>query len=271
MSLYVNNGTWRQPKSMSVNQDGTWVVVKKLWVNQDGTWKQVAPLPGSFTATTPGVTHSLVVPHMVREIYLTGIGGGGGAGNIVDGGRNDDFGACGSGGSGQRIYNYPIAVQPLETISIVVGAGGLNASAGRDHPNQGGTGGTSYVSCSSGTYYLYGGAGGYGGVGDAGNQYNGGTTSLTNATIIGVAASNGTSWTPNRSRGGKGFVNAYGALGSGQAGQQYGGGGPYRYELDATEYGGGGAGAYYNYIREDNGNSPGWGGKGKSGLMTVAW
>lgn len=268
MALYINN---QQPRSMWIRQSGGWQVVKKVWINQGGVWKLVAPQPGTFTATTPGVTHSLVIPRMVREIYLTGIGGGGGAGNIVDGGRNDDYGACGGGGSGQRVYNCPIAVQPLETISIVVGAGGANASGARDQPNQGGTGGTSYLVCSSGTYYLYGGAGGYGGVGDAGNQYAGGTTSLTNATIAGVKASNGASWNSNRSRGGAGFINAFGGLGPGQPGQQYGNGGPYRAELDSTEYGGGGAGAYYNYIREDNGNSPGWGGKGKSGLMTVTW
>ena len=270
MALYINNGSWQQPRSMWINVDGTWSVVKKVWINQNGAWKLVAPQGGTFTATAPGVTHNLVIPRMVREIYLTGIGGGAGAGNIVDGGRNDDFCASGGGGSGQRVYNWPIAVQPLETISIVVGAGGGNAGTSRDQPNQGQAGGTSYLTCSSGTYYLYGGGGGIGGVGDAGNQFAGGTTSLSNATIAGVTASNGQSWA-GTSRGGAGFTNAYGGIGPGQIGRRYSNGGPYRYELDAIEYGGGGAGAYYNYIREDNGNSPGWGGKGKSGLMTVTW
>lgn len=271
MALYIHNGSWQQPRAMWVNVDGTWKVVKKVWANQNGAWTLVAPQGGTFTTTTPGITHNLVIPKMVHTIYLTGIGGGAGAGNIVDGGFNDDSGAGGGGGSGQRVYNWPISVQPLETISIVVGAGGGNAGTSRDQANQGQAGGASYISCSSGTYYLYGGGGGLGGVGGAGNQYAGGVTSLTNATIEGVAASNGSSWTPNRSRGGAGFINAYGGLGTGQAGQQYGSGGSYHVELDATEYGGGGAGAYYNFIREDRGAHPGWGGKGKSGLMTVTW
>lgn len=270
MAFHVNNGSWSEPKSVWVNQNGVWVLVKKLWINNAGTWKQVAPGAGGQTYTTTGVTHTLTIPKMVHTIYLTGIGGGAGAGNIVDGGRNDDYGASGGGGSGQRIINYPIAVQPTETISIVVGAGGGNAGSGRDAANQGGAGGASYVSCSSGTYYLYGGTGGYGGVGGDGTRYPGGTTSLSNGTISGVTASNGAHGNAG-SGGGAGFTNTTGTIGSGRTGGSYGNGGPYRSELDAIEYGGGGAGAYYGYIREDNGNSPGWGGKGKSGLVTISW
>jgi hypothetical protein len=272
MAFHVKSGgSWQQPKSIFVNQGGSWTTVKKLWINDGGTWKQVAPNSGIQTFTAAGVTHTLTIPRMVTTIYLTGIGGGGGAGNMVDGGYNDDSGASGGGGSGQRIINYPIAVTPLETISIVIGDGGGNAGTARGTANRGGSGGTTSVSCSSGTYYLYGGAGGYGGEGFQGARYPGGTTSLSNGTISGVTATNGAHGNAG-STGGAGFVDANGTLGPGRTGGSYGNGGStYHYELDATEYGGGGAGAYFGYIREDNGNHPGWCGKGKSGLVTISW
>lgn len=254
LSEYYRGGpyTTNIPQNNSVPTSGT-ISLGQFY----GTRRFV---PGSQTFTSNG---TFTVPPGVTTIYLNGAGGGAGAGNVVDGGRNDDLGGSGGGSSGQKVYNYPISVSPGQQFSVVIGAGGGNAYGGRDSPNQGGAGGTTYF----GGYYLLGGVGGYGGVGDAGNQYPGGTQTTSNSSMPGyVTVSQGGSATY-----GYGGAGGAGYNGTSVPGGSYPNGNYYHYELDATDWGGGGAGAWQWYIREDNGNSPSWGGKGRQGIVVVTW
>lgn len=223
-------------------------------------------VPGSQTFTSNAY---FTVPPGVTVIYMYGAGGGGGAGNVVDGGRNDDYGGAGGGSSGQKVYGFPIAVSPGWQFYVTIGAGGANAYGGRDSPNQGGTGGTTQIQGPAGTFYLLGGIGGYGGVGDAGNMYGGGVQTTSNSSMPGyVSVSQGGNAYDNPGYGGYGGA---GYNGTSVPGGRYGGGNNYHYELDATDWGGGGAGGYSTYIREDNGNSPCWGGKGRQGIVVITW
>jgi hypothetical protein len=222
-------------------------------------------VPGSATFTS---NSGFTIPLGVSTLYFSGIGGGAGAGNIVDGGRNDDYGGSGGGSSGQKVSNYPISVTGGMSIYVTIGGGGGNAYGGRDSGNQGGGGGTTQISLSDGrVYYLLGGVGGYGGVGDAGNCYGGGGQTTYNSSMPGwVTVSQGNGATGGR--GGNGGAGFYGGV---TGGGSYGGGNNYHYELDASDWGAGGAGTWSNYVREDNGNSPSWGGKGRQGIVVLSW
>ena len=265
MALIIKNSSvWVEPKAAYVKSGGLWVPSKKLFARTGGAWRLVYPVPGSISFDSNG---SFVVPNGVFRMSLTAIGGGGGAGNGVDGGANDDYGGAGGGAGGQKVSGYIINVSPGEVVSVEIGTGGGNASSGRDSVNYGGTGGTTYIYTAGGTYYLLGGNGGQGMSGQ-GFMGAGGSTPTTNSSF-----SPGSIITNNGSGSGWG-VGGYGGAGfsgSTKSGGSYGGGNGYHYELDATDYGGGGAGGWSNYIREDNGNHPCWGGKGKSGFAQFVW
>lgn len=260
-----DSGVWKNPKTIWVKSGGIWSPVKKVWANVNGTWTLVAAPSQTLEFTGNG---SFVVPAGVNQMYLTAIGGGGSAGNVVDGGRNDDYGGSGGGSAGQRVLDYLIPVTPGETISVTIGGGGSRAYGGRDSGNQGGTGGTTYIYTAAGTYYLLGGTGGYGGVGGAGSQYSGTTqtTANTSFTFGAVTVDGG-----QNSQSGVGGYGGGGYTGSRKSGGSQGGGSQINDYLNATDYGGGGAGIWSNYIREDNGNSPAWGGLGKSGYAKLYW
>lgn len=260
-----DNGNWKIPKTIYVKQAGSWTSVKKVWVNQNGVWQPVVPPSQTINFTSSG---SFVVPAGVNQLYLSAIGGGGSAGNVVDGGRNDDYGGSGAGSGGQRILDYLIPVTQGETITVTIGSGGSRAAGNRDNPNQGGTGGTTFIYTAAGTYYLLGGTGGYGGVGDAGNNYSGTTqtTANTSFTFGAVTVSGG-----GNSDGTYGGLGGGGFNGTRVSGGRQGGGNQINDYLNATDYGGGGAGIYSTYIREDNGNSPAYGGLGKAGFARFYW
>lgn len=264
--VYVkDNGNWKVPKSIFVKNAGSWTTVKKVWINVNGVWKEVVPPSQTIDFTSSG---SFVVPTGVNQLYLSGIGGGGSAGNVVDGGRNDDYGGSGGGSGGQKIADYLIPVTPGETISVTIGGAGSRAYGGRDSNNQGGTGGTTFIYTAAATYYLLGGTGGYGGVGGAGSQYSGSTqtTANTSFTFGAVTVDGG-----QNSQSGVGGYGGAGFSGSRKSGGSQGGGSQINDYLNASDYGGGGAGIWSNYIREDNGNSPAWGGLGKAGFARFYW
>ena len=263
MALYVNDGgSWRQPKTAYVNDGGNWKQLKALWVNNNGVWIQVAPTPGSQLFTASG---TFTVPSGVTQMKMTAIGGGAGAGNMVDGGANDDSGGGGGGSSGQYVSNYTIPVTPGEVISVTIGAGGANAGTGWGSGNQGGAGGQTTIVTAAKTYYLLGGIGGYGGPGQN-ILYSGGTQTTSNTSLTGVAVNQGGNATYYV--GGSGGA---GITGSAQPGQYYSQAGGYHTELDAVNYGGGGAAGYYGYLRQDQGKHPGWGGTGKAGVAYFSW
>ena len=262
--VYVKNvGTYVNPKSIWVKAGGVWSEVKKVWAKNGGVWSPVAPTAGSIAFNSSG---SFVVPAGVHNLYFSAIAGGGSAGNVVDGGRNDDYGGSGGGSGGQKTSNYRITVTPGETITVTIGGGGSRAYGGRDSGNQGGQGGYTYIYASSGTYYLIGGTGGYGGVGDAGNQFPGGSTTGSNPTISSITVDNG-----QNAQYGVGGYGGAGYSGNRTPGGSYGGGNNIHNELNGIDYGGGGAGGWSWYVREDNGNSPCWGGLGTSGYAYFSW
>lgn len=258
----LNSGVQTWPKTSFVKNNNIWSQIKTLYKNINGIWTQIEPVPGNQFFTSNG---SFVVPNGVTSMTMTAIGGGAGAGNYVDGGANDDYGGTGGGSSGQYVSDYPIPVTPGETITVVIGGGGGNAGSGRDSGNQGGGGGTTYIYTAARTYYLLGGVGGYGGSGQ-GNTYPGGTQTTSNSSLNSVGVHQG-----SQSLWGRGGYGGGGITGGDLLGGAYGGGNNYHYELDAVNYGGGGAGTWSNYVREDNGNHPSWGGKGKSGAVYFKW
>jgi len=163
------------------------------------------------------------------------------------------------------VTNYAIPVTPGETISVTIGGGGGRAGGGRNTPNQGGTGGTTWIYTAAATYYLLGGTGGYGGVGDAGNQFPGGSTTTSNPNLP-VTVDNG-----QQAQYGVGGYGGAGINGNRTPGGSYGGGNNIHNELNGIDYGGGGAGAWSWYVREDNGNSPAYGGLGAQGYALFQW
>ena len=262
-----HNNSWRSPKNIWVNDSGAWKEVKKVWIKNGGTWKECVPAAGSATFTENG---TFTVPTGVHHLYVSAIGGGGSAGNVVDGGRNDDFGGSGGGSSGQKVVDYKIEVYPGETIAVTIGAAGGRASGTRDRTNQGGAGGSTSFNAGGKIYSLLGGTGGKGGVGSAGNIYSGTTQISENDTFNfeNIIVNGGNSATS-----GIGGAGGAGFNGVSVSGGRYGsvGSTDYHPELNATDYGGGGAGAWSDYIREDNGHSPCWGGLGKSGYARFYW
>lgn len=259
--------SWINPKDIWVNINTAWTKVKTVYIKTGGAWVPVVPDSGSHTFTENG---SFVVPAGVHYVYVDAIAGGGSAGNVVDGGRNDDYGGAGGGSSGQKIVGYKVEVNPGETISVTIGAGGSRGSGLRDRTNQGGAGGSTSFNAKGKIYSLLGGTGGKGGVGNAGNCYQGTTQTTDNDTISfdAITVNGGSSAVP-----GIGGAGGAGFNGTSTAGQRYAtvGSTDYHPELDATDYGGGGAGGWSDYIREDNGHNPCWGGLGKSGYARFYW
>ena len=267
-SVFVKYNTfWKSPKNIYVNDSGAWKEVKKVWLKSGGVWKECVPASGSHEFTEDG---SFTVPQGVHHLYVSAIGGGGSAGNVVDGGRNDDFGGAGGGSSGQMVKDYLIEVYPGETINVTIGQAGGRASSARDSTNVGGSGGNTQFSAGGKLYYLLGGKGGKGGVGSAGNTYAGGSQSVDNTTFEFdqiTVNSGGNAVSRMGGAGGSGFNNE--AVSGGYYSTVLAT--DYHHELDATDYGGGGAGGWSDYIREDNGHHPCWGGLGKSGYAKFYW
>ena len=84
---------------------------------------------------TSGGTFS--VPTGISIVYVTMVGGGGGAGGGYEG--SPLVGSSGGGG-GEGFIHRPVAVTPLEDITVTIGGGGVGGSVG--HPGGNGTAGT---------------------------------------------------------------------------------------------------------------------------------
>lgn len=126
MTAYVHHGgLWQPVKQLYVKDNGEWVSPKEAFVKDGGVWKRFYPDPnGAISYTEPG-TYTFTVPYGITSLIVTIVGGGGGGGGYRG---NGDGHSGGSGGSGGKYVNTPMAVSPGETLTIVVGAGGLSAS-----------------------------------------------------------------------------------------------------------------------------------------------
>ena len=150
MAFSVNdNGTWKTVKKLSVN-DGTWKTVKSGWINKNGVWTK-------FYASD--VT-----------VQVTVVGGGGGAGNTIYVGANYLPSVAGGNGGGGGASMRTLTIPQGETVSIAVGAAGVQGAGGTQPSSQGvryaanGSAGTnSSASSTSNNMIGYGGAGGQGG------------------------------------------------------------------------------------------------------------
>ena len=160
--------------------DGTWANVASAYVKLPITsYTTYVTPPGSARYSTSG-TYTFVVPAGVTSFNasVTGGGGGGGGGGYGTGGESS--GSGGGGGSGYTTTGSAIAVTPGETLTVVVGAGGVAGSAqySRSAGGFGGTGGTSTLSRGAST--LLTAAGGNGGTGGRESQVVAGGTGFNN-------------------------------------------------------------------------------------------
>ena len=156
-------------------------------------------------------TYSFEVPAGVTEVSAVAIGGGGGAAFCT----GSNASSAGGGGGGGNAWGT-FTVTPGETLTVVVGTGGLGGQS--SGAIAGASGGDSTIS-RGGTVLLNGG-GGAGGVADA---------PATNSSF-GTAAAGGTSTGSERDGGGAGGLGGYprynfGGGGGGGAGGYNGGGG----------------------------------------------
>jgi hypothetical protein len=124
MRLSVKHSdTIKDPNELYVKDAGTWKTVTNLYVNDAGVWKQVFPPTGTQEYTTAG-TYSFVVPQGVFSLSLDKMSGGGGGGP-----SGYHSGDCHSGVPGNAGQAYTtaqsFAVTPGETLTVVVGAGGI--------------------------------------------------------------------------------------------------------------------------------------------------
>lgn len=183
--------------------------------------------PGSASYTSPG-TFSFTVPGAVRTLNITTLvgAGGGGGGNSSGGNLINGTG----GGSGGYYQNQTISVNPGETLTFTIGAGGYGGnyqfnstsisfnSEYPTWPNQnpgtinGGPGDTTKIL--RGATVLLQATGGGGGYGNQGNGNSGGSAGSPN----GVAGS-GTYDTGNCTQLQNQGINAL-SLGSGGIGGQ---------------------------------------------------
>lgn len=195
-----------------------------------------------------GSNGSLVIPADVTNIQVTGIGGGGGGA----GGESSGTGG-GGGGAGSSPWTTMITVTPSETLTVIVGSGGLGGTTsnpgttgsntqilrsttvlfsvkgvGGGSPGATGTGGAGGAAGNTAASYNTGGGAG----GNAGQNGNNGTDGFTGTGAAGGANGGGNG-------GGGGGGAGWTAISGGTAGT---GGGPAAGGISASAVGAGGGG-----------------------------
>ena len=160
---------------------------------------------GQLLYDTPG-SYSWVVPTGVTSISAVTVGGGGGAG--IGGGSY----ASSAGGGGGLAYGTSISVTPGETLSITVGAGGVEAGST-------GTAGSPSTLTRGATVLLAGNGGGLGAEEVTISGGAGGTSSGTARTGGGSGGAGGNLVTDGSGGGGGGGAGGY--SGNGGAGGTY--------------------------------------------------
>jgi hypothetical protein len=226
-----------------LGEDGQYYFTSLEGSNINNSMKSGSTSSGNVADfTTPG-TYDWIVPTGVTSVLVLCIGGGGGGGTSI----NDTGTSGGGGGGGGGISRGTLGVTPGQTLTILVGAGGLGAQGttssdtiGQNGSNStcgtisatGGAGGRANDGGSGGT--SYGGAGqrmvsdthargGYGGgAGLIDGSDAGRAAELDTCTVCGGSGGNGASLT--------GGIGSYGVARvdgkrTGGNGGSYGGGG----------------------------------------------
>jgi hypothetical protein len=222
-------GIWKSAKQIYLNIGGgtNWVPLRKGYITQGSTRQLFYPESSSPTVYTIAGTYSYVVPLGITSVNasVTGGGGGGGGGGYGTGGEQS--GSGGGGGSGYTTTGSSIAVTPGETLTVVVGVGGLAGDShySRSAIGNGGNGGVSTLSRGMST--LLTAAAGNGGTGGyenttvpGGTGYNNGGNGLG---AVGTVRAGGNGGASTLAAGGVGIASAStpgpdGSQGSGGAG-----------------------------------------------------
>ena len=206
------------------------------WTSAGGCWTATN---GSYTIVKWNATgtSTWVVPSTVDNITSYLVVGGGGAG-----GNGTAFGGIGGGGAGgvnASLVN--LSVTPGETITIVVGAGGVNT------PDDGGMRGQN--SSFKNVFAWRGGGGSHTATNRTGGSSGGGSYDLTSAAagVSGQGQAGGGAYYATGHTGGGGGGNATaGATGIKWVGGNGGNGGYYIISGENTAYAGGGGGNVLN-------------------------
>jgi hypothetical protein len=190
MSIHVkDSGTIKEALEVYVNDEGTWKTALEVHVNQNGIWKKAFPTPGSQTYSTAG-TYSFTVPGGIYSLSLDKMSGGGGGGP-----SGYHSGDCHSGVPGLAGSAYTtaqsFAVTPGETLTVIIGAGGIGGCCWAFQAPQriGTSGGYSYVKRGSTILYDRAGGAARGGIYYSGSDFR--TPGLTNGTGFGTGGSGG--------------------------------------------------------------------------------
>jgi hypothetical protein len=235
------------------------------------TWRGLSAGPRKRTFTANG---TFVVPPGVTEVWVTGCAAGG------NGGAGSGGGGGGGGGQGRSVIRKSIPVTAGASITVTIGAVGVNTTFGGlltlafgANGATGATGlgaelaGNGSAAAAGSAAFGFGGKGGTnssGGLGGGG----GGAQSPLDLTVAGANGTNGVSGGGAGGTGGNG--GAGGAGGGGGGGGGAGGGtqtGASCKGGDANGYGAGGGGGGNN---GGTGGS-GLGGAGGPGLLIVEW
>ena len=208
-------------------KDTDWKLITNAYVKIPSSSKTLyRTIPPTANRYENSGTSTFVVPPGVFSIdaSVTGGGGGGGGGGYGTGGEQS--GSGGGGGSGYTSTGS-ISVTPGETLTVVVGAGGLAGAShySRSAIGNGGNGGASTLS--RGASVLLTAAAGNGGTGGLENQTVAGGTGFNNGSVglgaAGTVRAGGNGGASTLASGAVGVAStsapgANGSLGSGGAG-----------------------------------------------------
>ena len=230
--------------SSTLGEDGQYYFTSLNGSNINDSMKSGTSTPGNVVDfTTPG-TYSWTVPLGVTSLNVLCIGGGGGGGTS----KLPDGSSGGGGGGGGGIKSGTFGVNPGQTVTVIVGAGGAGAEGTTSSDTRGTSGGSSAcgtISASGGEPgdYTPGGSGGLdygeggqrmqsdaharGGYGGGSGLLNGSNAGhaaeLDSCTVCGGSGGNGASLTGTE--GSYGVARVDGKRTGGNGGNYGGGGG----------------------------------------------
>ena len=232
-------------------KDTDWKLITNAYVKIPSSSKTLyRTIPPTANRYENSGTSTFVVPPGIFSIdaSVTGGGGGGGGGGYGTGGEQS--GSGGGGGSGYTSTGS-ISVTPGETLTVVVGAGGLAGAShySRSAIGNGGNGGASTLS--RGASVLLTAAAGNGGTGGLEKQTVAGGTGFNNGSVglgaAGTVRAGGNGGASTLASGAVGVAStsapgANGSLGSGGAG------GPASDSPDGANNGGRGGAGYITLL-----------------------
>lgn len=261
-------GVVRIGDGLSINDQGVVTANDQGGLTPSQVDAMITARLGGVNRQTLTGTGTFTVPANVTQILVSGCGGGGGGGGAGGGNSTVDVeiypgrsgGGGGGGGAGQSVQNRVITVNPGQTISYSVGAGGSGGNGG--NPGAIGSNGSAGGTTTFGTFISLAG----GGQGSGGNN-NTGTN--PNAGAGGAGGAQGGTDGDDGFYGGAGGGGGSGVFGFG-GGRTRGSTGNTMNGKNASGFGcgGGGGGGVYS----EGGTVPaGRGGNGSPGTLIIEY